>query len=109
MRRHAATLLLALALPGAASAAVCSSTGNGVWTANIWGAACPAGGPTAADDVTITHPTHPRLHDLPALVVRRRRWLGEQCGHAPLPERSGPGAWGAGAGPVDGGRAHDAS
>lgn len=53
MRRHAATLLLALALPGAASAAVCSSTGNGVWTANIWGAACPAGGPTAADDVTI--------------------------------------------------------
>lgn len=53
MRRHAAALLLALALPGAASAAVCSSTGNGVWTANIWGAACPAGGPTAADDVTI--------------------------------------------------------
>ena len=48
-------VLLAVALAGAqpALAAVCSSTGGGSWTANIWGGACPAGGPTAADDVTI--------------------------------------------------------
>jgi hypothetical protein len=49
----AAAALLALVMPSVASAAICSSTANGVWTAAIWGAACPAGGPTAADDVTI--------------------------------------------------------
>lgn len=48
-------LLTLSALSGAAGAAVCSSTGGGVWTAAIWGAACPAGGPTAADDVTINN------------------------------------------------------
>jgi hypothetical protein len=45
--------LLAIAMPGIAAAAACSSTGNGLWTAAIWGAACPVGGPTAADDVTV--------------------------------------------------------
>jgi len=48
------TLLMAfLGITGPALAAVCSSTSSGAWTANIWGGACPAGGPTADDDVTI--------------------------------------------------------
>ncbi|MBX3650441.1 MAG: hypothetical protein KF771_03570 [Burkholderiales bacterium] len=46
-------LIAVLGMSGPALAAVCSSTGTGTWTANIWGGACPAGGPTAADDVTI--------------------------------------------------------
>lgn len=49
----AAVLAVLAMLPAAAGAAVCSSTGDGAWTANIWGGACPAGGPTANDDVTI--------------------------------------------------------
>lgn len=55
MQRMLATLiaLLAIAVPGVAGAAVCSSTASGVWTDPVWGGACPAGGPTAADDVTI--------------------------------------------------------
>lgn len=48
-----AAVFLTLTMPGTVAAAVCSSIGSGVWTAAIWGGACPAGGPTAADDVTI--------------------------------------------------------
>jgi hypothetical protein len=48
-----AVLLLAVALSSVAHAAACSSTTGGLWTDPIWGGACPAGGPTAADDVTI--------------------------------------------------------
>lgn len=46
-------LIAMLCMSAQVLAAVCSSTASGSWTANIWGGACPAGGPTAADDVTI--------------------------------------------------------